>query len=182
MANLRDIPVIISNWSRIQPLPDWLYWYDEQSDMLSGMAEETGFTQNQLAYAAAALSPNNSWSSNLRDLHTLVYQIDRPITAYGMQVALAEHILGYNPQWTLELTGVGPKVWCFGCNLAGDLSKVTVDRHMIALGLGKEGRSGDLTITIAAYRALYAIGQQLASLWGVAPAQWQSSLWGYKQT
>lgn len=67
----------------------------------------------------------------------------------------------------------GPKVEAMAANLLGDLSAVTVDRHIVRVATGSDRRQ----VSPARARKIAGSLRLLAAIRGVAPAELQAALW-----
>lgn len=87
-----------------------------------------GYAARDVAYCVAAISPMKKWDENLRLTDEMLQHVQlgtpRPgLMAKRYEAARNALVHGMKPN--------GPKVSCFADNIAGDLSVVTVDRHMM---------------------------------------------------
>lgn len=113
----------------------------------------------------AALSPNNAYETNLRDVARAIHWHewgksveDFRCTTYGDGRRKAWRILdGENPA---DVLPTGKKTWCFYHNVAFPLvsTEVTIDGHMIGVHLGHYTRMDDAKIS---HRVYAAIGREL---------------------
>lgn len=116
-----------------------------------------------VAYCVAAISPMKKWDENLR-LTDLVLDFaygtgtHLPLMRKRADAAMNALVYGEVPS--------GPKVSCFARNIAGDLTAVTIDRHMMDMAESKDIEG--------CKRAVTDLCTHYDTLW---PAQVQAVLW-----
>lgn len=102
-------------------------FYREAWYWCTSRSRTSGFPARDIAYCVAAISPMKKWDENLRLTDLMLEHMDGgpmpPLMMKRYEAAFAALTHGAVP--------TGPKVSCFARNIAGDLSIVTVDRHMM---------------------------------------------------
>jgi hypothetical protein len=144
-----------------------------------------------LVYAAACLSPGLSWEATLETLTVLLdARLSGAVTFPRRGVHATFGFRGHERAWEILTTDVdpttiarGPKVEAFVANLLGDLTTVTVDRHVCrAAGLVGSLVKGRIARTIPQPTSRQ-VGEITAALRAVAPlrslqpAELQAALW-----
>jgi hypothetical protein len=122
-----------------------------------------GLPARDIAYCVAAISPMKKWDENLRltDLmlrHVVLGEAKPPLMSKRYEAAY--NALAY------RLPPTGPKVSAFARNIAGDLTVVTVDRHMMDMAECKD--------VAECAMAVARVADSTRDLW---PAEVQAILW-----
>lgn len=160
-------------------------WYHESGIFCRDLSAGLPFTPEQTTAFVAALSPLNGWEDQLRfsrpSLESAARIIDtgetrveivaRTIVGPGLgenRKKAARVLLGEPVSSVLS----GDKVKAFYANLSGDESRVTIDRHALAIAFG-EG----IEVTAKRYRDAQTAFQCVAPLFNVTPAGLQALTW-----
>lgn len=180
---VRNIRTLLS-WATPEELEAGKHWYDAEREKLRGLAERTGLTLEQCCQVYAALSPNNRVDQNWLDARNVcfaatlanagdVFDQVTVSTFYPNKVKAFRIALG--EQNVLS----GPKVVPFAANLAGDMSKVTIDRHAFNAACGCPYIIDKKGPTITEKRRKRAAGayRVVAMREGLAPAELQAIIW-----
>lgn len=117
----------------------------------------------------AALSPQTPWSRNVKIAMALAS--GQKVGTLRASLAKAERILAGE-----DFASVLPaeaKTWNFAHNVAGDESKVTVDRWAIRIALGTDKTS----VTARQYQFIAAAYRLAAEAAGESPAAMQAITW-----
>lgn len=157
---------------------DGMDWYRDASDVATEIAETFGISYAKAGGVIAALSPRNSWGSNISlARHVLTqHQQGQPLTGYlGMGLRKVERILAGEP---IEATLHGVKVRAFfACIVgAGETDEVCVDRHAYAIAWNYRADS-DVRVTLSASRRIADAYREVAADVGLFAAQVQAITW-----
>lgn len=123
-------------------------WWDEARRDIAALAAESGDEFERVVYAVAAASPGVPWRACLQNVRVLIAARDRGDDlpsgpGCGLEIASGRRHIA--KAWAI-LRGAdvsicrGPKVSAFAANLLGDLTAVTVDRHITRAATGADLR------------------------------------------
>lgn len=166
---------------------DPITWYDDAKAKIDGIAKETGIDSDKLTAVAAALSPNNKWSTNINDVKKWARAFkagtlteNTPAGTYGLNRKKAFRIL--NGEAPLEVLK-GPKVTAFYKALSGEDVPV-IDFHManILRGEGYKTTSQTGNVSAKQYQELADKLVSLAKEAGVPVREYQATLWEAHRT
>lgn len=161
-------------------------WYPEAQRIAREWSSHYRFSVDTVACVIAAISPQCEWTRNLIIADDILAQ--RPVSVGGalhVNLRKAEALRdsdyrSHGTYWTIELRmreqfKTGPKVLNFAHNLAGDMSRVTVDTHALQAAF-----DDPLTTTIVRpnrYPDFVNAYQVAASKHGRTPAEFQAIIW-----
>lgn len=178
---------------------DGLRWYDEAFSFCANLADSFKLPVSNVAYACAALSPNNSWTGNQKDLLTvctafasgelaeLVAQFEAgdtkalkglKIQTYPKQAIKAFYLLKTGN--LLEYIGQGKKTLSFARNIAfTDSSDVTIDGHAASIVVNKRMTMKDASKVLrpSNYKDFAEAYTIAAAELGMLPKQLQAITW-----
>lgn len=129
------------------------------------------------------MSPATNWNKNIKDTEEMLKgNSSHKFSAYGQNVLKAYKILNASLDMDIELffnLKTGAKTLNFYRNILEpkNASYVTIDRHAMAIWLGKEGESGEMKLTYKVYREVAADYIKTAEQLGILPAQLQAVTW-----
>lgn len=177
---------------------DGLRWYDEAFSFCATIADAHNLPVSNVAYACAALSPNNSWTGNQKDLITVCAafasgELEKLVAAFetdtkAMQVLKVQTypkqvIKAFNLLKTGNLLahiGQGKKTLSFARNIAfTDSLDVTIDGHAASIVLNKRMTMKDASKELrpSNYHAFAAAYEIAAAELGILPKQLQAITW-----
>ena len=158
---------------------DFSVWHDFYQDAYLRVADLAhAFAQptDHVADLIAAISPLKAWPENLRLAREALlanwngdFLLLRVPLMHARRVAAQDALAGLGP-------GGGRKVNAFAANLRGDLSQVTVDRHMLTLcgfTVKDQGKT--------AWRQCVDAVKTVAAEFGEYPANLQATVWGMER-
>lgn len=159
-------------------------WYQDQAAWIASLADYHGIKRGTVAGVVAALSPLNGWQEQLTytprilascvEFNGLPEELVRLIPGPGLganKLKAARILLGESPKDVLS----GDKVKAFFANLTGDETRVTIDRHALAIAYGPEVEF----VTPKRYREAETAFRCAAPLFNVTPAGLQALTWVY---
>ncbi len=158
-------------------------WYSDENQTIQEIASDYNVSVENVAYITATLSPALSWMANIESTRAFFDEwfgrsdSSNRQTAYGTNVKkCSEYMFGVRSD-----TPTGRKVSAFYCNLMGDYSIVTLDRHAIrAARWGKRNmqkESGEQVICRQEFRVVQQAYHIAAQCVGVSVAEFQATLW-----
>lgn len=159
--------------------------YEVYHHTLTHIAALCGVTPAQAIGVFSALSPNNAYGTNLRDVERAItaHRAGVPVeefscTTYGDGKRKAWRILdGWGPDIVLP---IGKKTWCFYHNVLHPTTshQVTVDGHLVGAWRGERLTMDQAKITPAQYEQIAGDVWALANDVRVRPAsRVQAVLW-----
>lgn len=159
--------------------PAWADFYRAAHWQAAWWASMSGRTVGVVADLIAALSPMKSWPENLRLTEAcLTAAADTYSSAYEAKdfepVGL---MLSRRKAAARALNGLGvsgPKVECFAQNIRGNLSVVTIDRHMAEAASENPNR-----LNVTTLRRLQGMVEDVSRTVREYPATVQAVIWGY---
>jgi len=178
---------------------DGLRWYDEAFSFCANLAENFGLSVSNVAYAGAALSPNNSWTGNQKDLISvcasyakgelaeLVSQFENgdkkamqvlKVQTYPLQVIKAFYLLKTGE--LLTYIGQGKKTLSFARNIAFfDSLDVTIDGHAasIVINVRMTMKNASKVLKPSNYKDFAEAYEIAAAQVGMLPKQLQAITW-----
>lgn len=147
-------------------------WYQEAYNVCCGLGAEYGLKPAVVAGILSALSPQKSWSRNVKD--TEAFLSGGRYVHTSCQIDKAERICQSNGNFdTIADILHGLKTRSFFLNVVGIETEVTVDRHIIASATGYQHER----VTVRQYRYLADIVRELANEASVSPAEFQAVVW-----
>lgn len=149
-------------------------WYPLATELLSGIAAESGFPLATIASATAAMSPQISWERNVRAIQLLTVG-HVPIDPLRVNVEKAVAILRDRATLPDKYFIAAPKVCAFARNLQGDSSVVTIDTHMLQAIVADPASLQSVRPTL--YPVLSDIVVSAAKRCHVAPCALQATVW-----
>ncbi len=159
-------------------------WYPNANAIVREWAGHYRYTVDTTAGVVAALSPQLEWERNLI-IADDVLAGRNPSIGGVLHSNLRKAEIIRDSDWKsskatigarmLEIFPGGPKVNNFACNLAGDLSYVTVDTHAAQAGLNDPLAVVRLAWT--QYRIFAACYTRAAEKAGRTPAEFQAIVW-----
>jgi hypothetical protein len=157
-------------------------WYARARAWCEGLGSRTCVGTNRVAGVLAALSPSVAWEINLRDAKAMVEGRSETYAygyaTYGKQVGKALAILE-GEDVESSLGPLAHKTRAFYRCIMGpsDYGGVCVDRHGIAVALGRVASARESSLSVGKYRA-YEVAYQVAALEvGVLPSVLQAVAW-----
>lgn len=108
------------------------FWYQTAEKTIREWAGYAEKAPEVIAAMVAVLSPQCEWGQNLKAAEQLLMHGD--ITTHGplhVSIDKAKRVLAEDITNTRNVMPTGSKVYNFSLNLAGDLSGVTIDTHMV---------------------------------------------------
>lgn len=165
--------VVQRAWSHDCDRDDWLNWYQDQHDLIAGMASlRIEIPLHWRLRAAAVLSPLVPWENALSTLGNMLCGKDSSELGYmGTYTNIrkaARCLMG-----EAELSG--RKVQDFYLALRGDTSRVVIDRWAARVCTG----GIDVRITDARYSRMVEAYLAVARQFGIEPRSCQSLVWCY---
>lgn len=176
----------------MQADPRYIYdgtrWYDVARADCLAIADETGYSVEQVAHCVSILSPQKAWSDNIRDARacaiaardhgTVTREIVDRLLGMGMfaqhrQVAECETVL------LREIGITGPKRTCFVHNIMHpeDAHIVTVDSHACCIAIDNRDDKG--TFPVSRYPQFVAAYSRASEVLNIAPMHVQAITWLY---
>jgi hypothetical protein len=160
-------------------LADGLGWYARANDLAAALSAGAPISRAQAAGVIAALSPRNTWDSNVNGATAMV----AAHAALEAEPTVAGTTDNRDKAWAilnhagdpLDILG-GPKVRSFYANIMGDLDAVTVD---VWAARAAEGFDNPNAPTGNRYERIAAAYREAASAVGVAPRDMQAAVWVY---
>ena len=156
-------------------------WYDKANELANVLATKYGLTTLQVAGIIASLSPLKSWEENKKI--AVQFLINGNGKHTEAMKSKARDIKAYSDSFEREFilaTLNGNKISSFFVNIAypNEGSYVTIDRHAIAICLGRninenEGKG----ITDKQYEFLASCYRQAAEILDIVPNKVQSVTW-----
>jgi hypothetical protein len=140
-------------------------WYSEAQAIAMQLSIRYNVTLEVAASVIAAFSPRTRWAQNV--LNAEAFLNGDKVPALGNNIRMAERALelGFN---ALK----GAKTNAFARNIAGDMSKVTIDVWMIrAAGYDRLDANKSMNTLMT------DVIVELAGFYNVAPAQLQALIW-----
>ena len=160
----------------------WAGWYRDAGGWSTLLDADYELTPGTAAGFVAALSPLNSWDTQLAytppslaaclELQRAGRRVHEGIRGPGFfsnKDKAARIFQGENP---LDVLG-GDKVRSFFRNLTGDLAAVTIDRHAVAIV------GWNASLTSRAYARLSFVYAEAGKPFGLAPAECQALTWNH---
>lgn len=152
-----------------------LVWYPAFSRAIAAHGAVHGYSREDSLALFAALSPrariNRNWDNFKRACAE-----GNPAKCLGLTHSHRDKIARFLAGlFSIEAVISGDKVSAFYGNLAGDLSRVTIDRHAIAAALGH--CPDNLSLSHAQYRRYALAYQAAAKMLDLEPAQVQAIVW-----
>lgn len=192
MSKKRRLPphaVMVNNLTKlyhsatIVELKQGKHWYTAANEIVREFADQYRLPDRTVAAVIAAVSPQCSWEANVRIAEDVLKGTAKVSHgAIKRNVEKAFKLSGVNIQDDTMLTAfmqsyfpTGPKVLNFALNLAGDLSKVTIDAHSLQAAVSdptwsKGFKPSDYEDAVSAYK-------DAARLAGLPPAVFQAVVW-----
>jgi len=150
-------------------------WYVEANAIAQSIADLTGIALPRVIGAIAALSPRNSWGSNVKGARILALAaragLPQPVVA-GTRTNRAKAWAILNGA-DIDTTLGGPKVRAFYANISGDHTRATVDVWATRAATGGTAivpRKADYPLFERAY-------QRAALTLGITTAACQAVVW-----
>lgn len=141
-------------------------WYAGAHDIARSLSADTGHSIDKTASVISAFSPRVHWHRNIQLATDFLH--GRDVATLGASIRNANRAL------TMGFDALkGLKTNAFARNIAGDLNAVTIDTWMIQAA----GMSGTKGINKTQYGILSDAITELASEYGVSPAQLQALVW-----
>jgi len=152
-------------------------WYPRSYAGVQAWAAHYGRTDANVAAIIAAVSPQCSWEDNLLIANDILQSSGQPRGGALLgNVVKAERIRDEGIEDTRLVFPVGPKVWNFSRNLAGEWQRaVTVDTHMVQVTFGSP--TANRTLKWAAYDAVACAIKRAAAEADEIPAHFQAITW-----
>lgn len=158
-------------------------WYFEVNDYCKTLSEIYNIPLIKVAGIMSALSPNNTFKSNVRSLERfLKTKGNCKVTCFDSQKNKAIKILNTNDHSygnVLELLGKGLKTRAFFCNIyqPHKSKKVTVDRWAHRWGIERNIVPKDKALTVKRYKAIEDAMIKESKRFDVLPHQFQAMAW-----
>lgn len=164
-------------------------WYPAARVQVRHIALLRCLDAERLLYAAACLSPGLSWDATVETLVVLLDARANGATTFPRRGVHAT--FGFRPHekaWRILTTPVdaaslatGLKVSAFAANLMGDLSRVTVDRHIAALaGVLPRGAKQVVQPTRHQQEVIAFAMAWAADRRSMQPAELQAAFWSHR--
>jgi hypothetical protein len=151
-------------------------WYPNAHRIVLDWSDTYGFSIATVACVIAAISPQIDWPRNLIAADDVL--AGRALSIGGplnRNVATARRIAADRAGQITPYMPHGPKVASFACNLAGDLSVVTVDGHAAQAALCDVQFSSSLKWN--AYAVFAEVYRNVANKLSIEPATFQAIIW-----
>ncbi len=151
-------------------------WYPQAHRLMIEWSDTYSLPIATVACVTSALSPQLEWTRNLIIADDLL--AGRPPSVGGVlqsNLAKARRILSDRATQTLPYFPHGPKVASFACNLAGDLSIVTVDTHAMQAALSDV--EADYRLRWRPYACFAEAYRRAAHAVSLEPAEFQAIIW-----
>jgi hypothetical protein len=140
-------------------------WYSEAQAIAAQMSIRHGRNIDSMAGIIAAFSPRTRWAQNV--LNAELFMNGENVPALGNNIRMATKVMSEGIS-ALK----GRKTNSFAHNIAGDMTKVTIDVWMIrAAGYDR------LDANKGMYDTMENVIQELAEIYNVEPAQLQALIW-----
>lgn len=152
-----------------------LVWYSAFGDAITSHGRAHGLDQDTSIAIFACLSPQTSIARNWSNFRAIV--ADRSLARVVQCAACQRRKLAawLDGSATAGDLLKGDKVGAFAANLAGDMERVTIDRHAVACANGFQAPTRSLTRR--QYRQYELAYQTAAAMLDMAPAQCQAIAW-----
>jgi hypothetical protein len=154
----------------------WRMFYHDAHGVARELARQYDEPIGNVCDLIAAISPLKSWPENLRLARIAVeayraqddFDLSTVKLMHNRRLAAVTALRGHGP-------GGGRKVQAFAANLRGDLTRVTIDRHMLTLcGFGASQAR-------AAWEQCVDAVNQVAVQYAKYPAVVQATVWGLER-
>lgn len=146
-------------------------WYVRMQRVAGGHADRLGLDMYSVAGVYAAWSINNGWRNNLRQAGRQI----RGRQAYGLGQSLTKAADCMRGQALRVNDKDARKVLAFCANMAGDMTRVTVDRWALRVAYGLT--AGGYVPKGSEYDCIESAYVQAAAARGVQPAEMQAVTW-----
>ena len=173
---------ILAVWNVAPKTESTMEWYRIAGVWIDQTAKVFDIAPDVVAYVVATLSPKLRWDKNLESaLAMLELQVwgytDKRNSALGKNTQKVWAAFdGFRPY-----VATGEKVSSFQCNLLGDFTRLTIDRHAIAIALfGNQAvgaDSSDYKISKKDYEVFSNAYRYAAELLGVDAVTVQAVTW-----
>ena len=155
-------------------------WYQDANVLATNLAAKHKLTNLQVSGILAALSPLKSWNENKRIAKSFLQSGSGMHTRAMLDKARA--IKKYDDSFSREFiltTLNGNKISNFFLNIAfpNDVNSVTIDRHVIAVCLGRNMRENEARLTDNQYNFFLSCYIDASESLGVVPNVVQAQTW-----
>lgn len=149
------------------------WWYPTAGDVVATMAQDFGLSRLHAAGVVSALSPRMPWVRNVAAARSILSG-DGRVWHTRQQERIARAIAaGGDPLAILR----GPKTLAFALALSGLTTAVVLDTHMLCI----MGMPPGSQLTGRAYRSAASSLSAAARKVGVAPRDFQATLWVHQR-
>ena len=153
-------------------------WYHDANKFARNLSKLTGISTAKVCGVIAALSPLKSWDEN--KIIARMYLTGGPFKHTAAMKAKADAILAGSGEYQ-EICEIlnGNKISAFFMNLyfPGEVDNVTIDRHALAVALGRTIEDNEAQITTKQYQFFERCYQIAAKKSNVTPMFMQSAVW-----
>ena len=153
-------------------------WYTYENEQINILAERYKLPANKIAGIHSALSPRKEWQLNKR----IAIDLITTNTCGHMKVFVkkAKDIL-HTGTSDVDILGIlkGRKISSFYMNILypDSSNKVTIDRHAIAVALGRTATDKELSLTDKQYTFFEDCYKRASDKLGIRPSLLQSITW-----
>jgi len=151
-------------------------WYTGAENLARRLARKYGVTKHQAAGVIAAMSPNQSWSNNIRMAEMALAGNPR---GFSHAVARVKRILagGSIISTFPEPDGPSHKIREFYRAIAGNPNAVVIDRWALRAATGKRWADIHDLQRVGVYAMVASCYREVAELFEMAPRDFQAAVW-----